>query len=138
MCVCVCVSQGETGVVFYLTLDVVETNCSVLSRKDWKTCEARPVHDTPVGKHTYTHHAYTHSQSHKVIFCMPTCSFKNFIIMEIMYSVLIPNEKCLFYQVKSSFLTLQRHLTCIIFECNASFFIYTSSIIFSYAFMSIS
>ncbi|XP_040897193.1 fetuin B [Toxotes jaculatrix] len=40
--------HGETGVVFYLTLDVVETNCSVLSKKDWKTCEARPFHDTPV------------------------------------------------------------------------------------------
>ncbi|XP_029005146.2 fetuin B [Betta splendens] len=39
--------HGENGVVFYLTLDVVDTNCSVLSRKDWKTCEARPTHDTP-------------------------------------------------------------------------------------------
>ncbi|KAM7012343.1 uncharacterized protein LKV04_022858 [Tautogolabrus adspersus] len=41
-------THAETGVVFYLTMDVVETNCSVLSRKDWKTCEARPTHDTPV------------------------------------------------------------------------------------------
>ncbi|KAL3047039.1 hypothetical protein OYC64_003198 [Pagothenia borchgrevinki] len=40
--------HGETGVVFYLTLDVVETNCSVLSRSDWKSCEARPDEDTPV------------------------------------------------------------------------------------------
>ncbi|KAI3368472.1 hypothetical protein L3Q82_025483 [Scortum barcoo] len=40
--------HGETGLVFYLTLDVVETNCSVLSKKDWKTCEARPTHNTPV------------------------------------------------------------------------------------------
>ncbi|XP_070688756.1 histidine-rich glycoprotein-like [Pempheris klunzingeri] len=40
--------HGETGMVFYLTLDVVETNCSVLSKKDWKECEARPTHDTPV------------------------------------------------------------------------------------------
>ncbi|XP_070765438.1 fetuin B [Enoplosus armatus] len=40
--------HGEIGVVFYLTLDVVETNCSVLSRKDWKSCEARPTHNTPV------------------------------------------------------------------------------------------
>ncbi|XP_077390192.1 fetuin B [Festucalex cinctus] len=40
--------HGETGVVFYLTLDVVETNCSVLSKKDWKDCEARPTSDTPV------------------------------------------------------------------------------------------
>lgn len=43
-----CRSQGETGVVFYLTLDVVETNCSVLSKKDWKSCEIRPTSDTPV------------------------------------------------------------------------------------------
>ncbi|XP_023284462.1 antihemorrhagic factor cHLP-B-like [Seriola lalandi dorsalis] len=40
--------HGENGVVFYLTLDVVETNCSVLSRKDWKSCEIRPEHNTPV------------------------------------------------------------------------------------------
>ena len=51
----VCVLQGETGVVFYLTLDVVETNCSVLSRSDWKSCEARPDEDTPVRKHSLTH-----------------------------------------------------------------------------------
>ncbi|TMS20857.1 Fetuin-B [Larimichthys crocea] len=37
-----------TGFVFYLTLDVVETNCSVISKKDWKTCKAREVSDTPV------------------------------------------------------------------------------------------
>ncbi|XP_028443696.1 fetuin B [Perca flavescens] len=40
--------HGENAIVFYLTLDVVETNCSVLSRKDWKTCEPRPTHNTPV------------------------------------------------------------------------------------------
>uniref|UniRef100_H3C9Q1 Cystatin fetuin-B-type domain-containing protein n=1 Tax=Tetraodon nigroviridis TaxID=99883 RepID=H3C9Q1_TETNG len=40
--------HGETGVVFYLTLDVVETNCSILSKKDWKSCEIRPFSDTPV------------------------------------------------------------------------------------------
>lgn len=40
--------HGETGVVFYLTMDVVETNCSVLSKKAWKECEARPDSDTPV------------------------------------------------------------------------------------------
>uniref|UniRef100_A0A3Q0RZ45 Cystatin domain-containing protein n=1 Tax=Amphilophus citrinellus TaxID=61819 RepID=A0A3Q0RZ45_AMPCI len=34
--------HGENGVVFYLTLDVVETNCSVLSKKDWKSCDIRP------------------------------------------------------------------------------------------------
>uniref|UniRef100_UPI0037E779F3 fetuin-B-like n=1 Tax=Semicossyphus pulcher TaxID=241346 RepID=UPI0037E779F3 len=41
-------THQETGVVFYLTMDVVETNCSVLSRKDWKTCEARRTENTPV------------------------------------------------------------------------------------------
>uniref|UniRef100_A0A3Q1EAE6 Fetuin B n=1 Tax=Acanthochromis polyacanthus TaxID=80966 RepID=A0A3Q1EAE6_9TELE len=40
--------HGETGVVFYLTLDVVETNCSVLSKKDSKDCEVRPTESTPV------------------------------------------------------------------------------------------
>ncbi|XP_019958160.2 fetuin B [Paralichthys olivaceus] len=40
--------HGENGVVFYLTLDVVETNCSVLNRNVQKICEARPTHDTPV------------------------------------------------------------------------------------------
>lgn len=34
--------HGENGVVFYLTLDVVETNCSVLSKRDWKSCDIRP------------------------------------------------------------------------------------------------
>ncbi|AWP10533.1 Fetuin B [Scophthalmus maximus] len=43
-----CVIRPDNGVVFYLTLDVVETNCSVLNRGDKKTCEARPTHDTPV------------------------------------------------------------------------------------------
>jgi len=40
--------HGDTGVVFYLTLDVLETNCHVLSRKDSKSCPAREVHDIPV------------------------------------------------------------------------------------------
>ncbi|KAM9358425.1 fetuin B [Symphorus nematophorus] len=40
--------HGENGMVFYLTLDVVETNCSVLSKGDWKDCEARSTDDTPV------------------------------------------------------------------------------------------
>ncbi|XP_047442064.1 histidine-rich glycoprotein-like [Mugil cephalus] len=40
--------HGEIGTVFYLTLDVVETNCSVLSRKVWKDCEIRSEAETPV------------------------------------------------------------------------------------------
>ncbi|KAF6734167.1 Fetuin-B [Oryzias melastigma] len=40
--------HGENGVVYYMTLNVVETNCSVLSRKDWKECEARPTSDHQV------------------------------------------------------------------------------------------
>ncbi|KAG8003359.1 Fetuin-B [Nibea albiflora] len=41
-------AKHEEGFVFYLSLDVVETNCSVISKKDWKTCEARAIADTPV------------------------------------------------------------------------------------------
>ncbi|KAM4740055.1 fetuin B [Anableps anableps] len=40
--------HGETGVVYYLNLDVVETECSVLSRKNWKQCEARSDAEIPV------------------------------------------------------------------------------------------
>ncbi|XP_061594918.1 histidine-rich glycoprotein-like isoform X3 [Cololabis saira] len=40
-------AHGEAGVVFYLTLDVVDTNCSVLSRRDWKICEARSADQMP-------------------------------------------------------------------------------------------
>jgi len=41
-------SHGENGQVFYLTLDVVETTCSVLSKKGYKECEVRDTTDTPV------------------------------------------------------------------------------------------
>ncbi|CAB1424741.1 unnamed protein product [Pleuronectes platessa] len=40
--------HGENGVVFYLTMDVVETNCSVLGTHHWQTCAPRSVDDTPV------------------------------------------------------------------------------------------
>ncbi|KAM3619942.1 uncharacterized protein V6R79_016112 [Siganus canaliculatus] len=40
--------HGENGVVFYLNVDVVETNCSVLNRKESRQCDPRPTHDTPV------------------------------------------------------------------------------------------
>jgi len=39
--------HGETGVVYYLTLDVVETNCSVLSRRSAAQCETRQLAATP-------------------------------------------------------------------------------------------
>ncbi|CAL8307454.1 unnamed protein product [Lota lota] len=40
--------HAETGVVFYLTMDVVETDCHVLSKKNWRSCEPRHMEDTPV------------------------------------------------------------------------------------------
>ncbi|KFP86395.1 Fetuin-B, partial [Acanthisitta chloris] len=36
--------QETTGSVFYLILDVVDTECPVLSRKLWKNCAHRPAH----------------------------------------------------------------------------------------------
>uniref|UniRef100_A0A3Q4N7H5 Fetuin B n=1 Tax=Neolamprologus brichardi TaxID=32507 RepID=A0A3Q4N7H5_NEOBR len=44
------VCSGENGVVFYLNLDVVETNCSVLSKKDWKSCDIRSGHTQVYGQ----------------------------------------------------------------------------------------
>ncbi|KAM9848842.1 fetuin B [Aulostomus maculatus] len=38
----------ETGMVFYLTLNVMETNCTVLSRRSYSECETRATYDTPV------------------------------------------------------------------------------------------
>uniref|UniRef100_A0A8C0BF89 Cystatin fetuin-B-type domain-containing protein n=1 Tax=Buteo japonicus TaxID=224669 RepID=A0A8C0BF89_9AVES len=38
--------QEITGSVFYLILDVVDTECHVLSKKLWKNCTARPAHAT--------------------------------------------------------------------------------------------
>ncbi|NWJ03295.1 FETUB protein, partial [Crypturellus undulatus] len=42
--------QEITGSVFYLILDVVNTNCHVLSKKLWKDCETRPTHETTYGQ----------------------------------------------------------------------------------------
>ncbi|MBN3311289.1 FETUB protein, partial [Amia calva] len=40
--------HGTTGMVFYLTMDVLETSCHILSKRDWKSCAIRQTHDTPV------------------------------------------------------------------------------------------
>ncbi|KAK9974751.1 hypothetical protein ABG768_022828 [Culter alburnus] len=40
--------HGETGTVFYLTFDVLETKCHVLSKKNWRNCEIRNPEEYPV------------------------------------------------------------------------------------------
>ncbi|KFP27852.1 Fetuin-B, partial [Colius striatus] len=42
--------QEITGSVFYLILDVVDTECHVLSRKPWKNCKTRVAHQTVYGQ----------------------------------------------------------------------------------------
>ncbi|KFQ37069.1 Fetuin-B, partial [Mesitornis unicolor] len=42
--------QEITGSVFYLILDVVDTECHVLSKRLWKNCTARPAHKTVYGQ----------------------------------------------------------------------------------------
>ncbi|NXA05613.1 FETUB protein, partial [Sapayoa aenigma] len=42
--------QEITGSVFYLILDVVDTECHVLSKKLWKNCNTRPPHSTVYGQ----------------------------------------------------------------------------------------
>ncbi|XP_012890234.1 PREDICTED: fetuin-B [Dipodomys ordii] len=36
--------QDDVGTLFYLTLDVLETGCHVLSKKAWKDCDVRTLH----------------------------------------------------------------------------------------------
>ncbi|NWR86997.1 FETUB protein, partial [Furnarius figulus] len=43
-------SQEITGSVFYLILDVVDTECHVLSKKLWKNCKTRPAHLSVYGQ----------------------------------------------------------------------------------------
>ncbi|XP_042604806.1 fetuin B [Cyprinus carpio] len=40
--------HGETGIVFYLTFDVLETKCHVISKKNWRNCEIRNPEQYPV------------------------------------------------------------------------------------------
>ncbi|KYO20501.1 fetuin-B precursor isoform B [Alligator mississippiensis] len=42
--------QETSGSVFYLILDVAETECHVLSRRLWKNCKTRPQHKTVFGQ----------------------------------------------------------------------------------------
>ncbi|NXX12407.1 FETUB protein, partial [Podargus strigoides] len=42
--------QEITGSVFYLIMDVVDTECHVLSKKLWKNCTARSTHTTVYGQ----------------------------------------------------------------------------------------
>ncbi|OXB82455.1 UNVERIFIED_CONTAM: hypothetical protein H355_000713 [Colinus virginianus] len=42
--------QEITGSVFYLILDVVDTECHVLSKKLWKNCRVRPAHTSVYGQ----------------------------------------------------------------------------------------
>ncbi|XP_075717813.1 fetuin-B-like [Rhinoderma darwinii] len=42
--------DDENGSIFYLTLDVLETECHVLSRRSWADCEAKPRHEAVFGQ----------------------------------------------------------------------------------------
>ncbi|XP_012645106.2 fetuin-B [Microcebus murinus] len=42
--------QDGLGSLFYLTLDVLETNCHVLSKKAWKDCRVRSLHELVYGQ----------------------------------------------------------------------------------------
>ncbi|XP_069885881.1 fetuin-B [Dipodomys merriami] len=42
--------QDDVGTLFYLTLDVLETGCHVLSKKAWKDCDVRTLHTSVYGR----------------------------------------------------------------------------------------
>lgn len=42
------VPEGKSGLLYRMTVDVLETNCHVSSRKPWKKCELRDLGSVPV------------------------------------------------------------------------------------------
>uniref|UniRef100_A0A480SUZ7 Fetuin-B isoform 1 n=1 Tax=Sus scrofa TaxID=9823 RepID=A0A480SUZ7_PIG len=42
--------QGDLGSLFYLTLDVIESSCHVLSKMSWKDCGLTPFHESEYGQ----------------------------------------------------------------------------------------